>query len=266
MLASQRHEIIVSIVQREGTVRVRDLASMLRVSEMTVRRDLDALADQGLVDKVHGGATRANHHSTTEPGFEVKQRRQEAEKADIARTAAALVVPGSSVGLTAGTTTWTLAQQILGVPELTIVTNAPSVAQICYQARRPDLTVVLTGGVRTPSDALVGPIATASLASLHLDVVFMGVHGTDPDQGYSTPNLAEAEMNRAFVAATDCLVVVADYTKWGTQGLARIAPLDAAAIVVSDDKLPDGAREALTELGVEVLVSGPALTRPQPAS
>ena len=243
-------------------MRVRDLARTLDVSEMTVRRDLDTLAGDGLVDKVHGGATRTNGRSSAEPGFEAKQRLQSAEKKAIARLAASLVAPGSSIGLTAGTTTWTLVTELLQVPALTIVTNAPAVAQVCYHGGRQDQTVLLTGGIRTPSDALVGPIATAALSSLHLDMVFMGVHGMDERLGFSTPNLAEAELNRAFVGSTDNLIVVADHTKWETSGLASIAGLEAASTLVSDDQLASRAEEVLAEAGVEVMLApadGPVL-------
>lgn len=255
VLASQRREVILDLVQRQGTVRVRDLAPTLDVSEMTVRRDLDILAGEGLVAKVHGGATRVDGRSSAEPGFEAKQRLQAAEKKAIAELAATLVGPGASVGVTAGTTTWTLVTELVQIPALTIVTNAPSVAQVCYHSGRQDQTVLLTGGIRTPSDALVGPIATAALSSLHLDLVFMGVHGMDERLGFSTPNLAEAEVNRAFVASTPQLIVVADHTKWETAGLASIAGLDAASTVVSDDQLSHRARTILTDAGVEVMVA-----------
>ncbi len=255
MLASQRRDVILDLIQRQGTVRVRDLAPTLGVSEMTVRRDLDSLAADGLVDKVHGGATRANGRSSAEPGFETKQGLQAAEKRSIARLGASLVGPGASVGLTAGTTTWTLVNELVQIPDLTIVTNAPSVAQVCYASGRPDHTILLTGGIRTPSDALVGPLATASLASLHLDMVFMGVHGMDERLGFTTPNLAEAELNRAFLAATDKLIVVADHTKWETAGMVRITELENASAVVSDEMLAARARDALTDAGVELMLA-----------
>ncbi len=252
MLARQRHELILEAVQREGSVRVRALAELLDVSDMTVRRDLDTLASRGLVDKVHGGAARIRALSTDEPGFEVKRGRQEHEKAAIARSAAELVRPGSSVGLTAGTTTWTLAKHLLAIEGLTVVTNGPSVARVFYQSTRRDLTVVLIGGTRTPSDALVGPLATNALASLHIDTVFMGVHGMDAEFGYTTPNLAEAEVNEAFVRSTQNLVVVADHTKWGTRGLAQIAPLSDAAAVVTDSALPPDAVAVFDDFDTEL--------------
>lgn len=253
VLPRQRHDLILEEVRRTGTVRVRDLAARLEVSEMTVRRDLDALADQLLVEKVHGGAIRiGGNRSSFEPGFAAKQQLQLAEKQAIARRALDLVRPDTAIGLTAGTTTWTFARLLRRVPNLTVVTNAPGIAQLLYETPGPEMSVVLTGGVRTPSDALVGPIATEALSRLHVDTLFLGVHGMDEEVGYSTPNLAEAELNAAFVRSARQVVVLADHTKWGTRGLARIAPLGAADVVITD-RLPDDARRVLADHQVEVL-------------
>ena len=117
---------------------------------------------------------------------------------------------------------------------------------------------MLTGGVRTPSDALVGPIATGALATLHIDVLFLGVHGMDVGLGYSTPNLAEAEINRAFIDSARRVVVLADHTKWGIRGLAQIAPLERADLVITDGSLPDAARQAFCDLDVDVALVTPA--------
>ncbi len=255
MLARQRHDFIVDVIRRTGSVRVRDLAEELDVSEMTVRRDLDQLAAQRLIEKVHGGATRVGDMSSYEPGFDAKQRRQRSEKDAIAHRALAFVQPNSAIGLTAGTTTWRFAGGLRKIANLTVVTNAPSIAQSLYQAADPDISVVLTGGIRTPSDALVGPIATEALSKLHIDTLFMGVHGMDDGLGYSTPNLAEAEVNRAFIASARRVVVLADHTKWAMRGLAQIAPLHAADVLVSDDSLSPGARDAFERAGTEVVLA-----------
>jgi DeoR/GlpR family transcriptional regulator of sugar metabolism len=247
MLAVQRHKLIVEELRRHGAVRVSELTELLDVSEMTVRRDLDALAADGLLEKVHGGATLRGHLSADEPGFEAKSHRQLREKEAIAREAARLVSPGQSIGLTAGTTTWRLAHHLARVPDLTVVTNSIQVANIFHSAPRPDLTVVLTGGVRTPSDALVGPMALASIRSLHLDLLFLGVHGVTADAGLTTPNLLEAETNRALVRSARQLVVVADHTKWGIVGLSTIASLDEADVLVTDDRLSPDAQATLGE-------------------
>ena len=175
---------------------------------------------------MHGGATLRDERSTDEPGFEAKSSRNTREKHAIAIAAAALVRSGTAIGITAGTTTWQLAYHIADIANLTVVTNSVRVAEVLHQSQRSDRTVVLTGGVRTPSDALVGPVAVAALRSLHLDSVFMGVHGMNARAGFTTPNLMEAETNRAFVDATEHLVVLADHTKWDITGLSSMATLE----------------------------------------
>ncbi len=247
MLAAMRQAKILEQVKQAGGVRVSDLSQLLGVSDMTIRRDLEALARQGLVAKVHGGATTIEYGSADEPGFAAKSIREPQEKDAIAAHAAALIQPGSAVALTAGTTTWTLARHLRSVPNLTIVTNSIKVAEVLYQYDRADLTVVLTGGVRTPSEALVGAVAVSTIRSLHFDVVVMGVHGIDARAGLTTPNLTEAETNRAFVEAARRLIVVADHTKWGVIGLSQIAPLDAVSTLVIDSLISNEARGVLEE-------------------
>ena len=255
MLAGQRQLLILEEVRRRGAVRVAELTELLEVSDMTIRRDLDVLAAAGLVDKVHGGATAPGRLSADEPGFEAKSHRQLEEKDAIARAAAELVEPGQAIGLTAGTTTWRLAHHILDVPDLTVVTNSIQAANVLHRERRPDLTVILTGGVRTPSDALVGPVAVTTLRSLHVDVLFMGVHGMTADAGFTTPNLLEAETDQALIASAQRVIVVADHTKWGVRGLGRIADLSAADVIVSDGGLAPEAPQAIAEQGVKLVLA-----------
>lgn len=254
MLAPQRQAAILDRVRATGGVRVTDLATEFGVSDMTIRRDLEALADRGLLAKVHGGATSMQTGSTDEPGFAAKSIRQQAEKAGIAARAAELVTPGIAIALSAGTTTAELARRLTDVAGLTVVTNSIPVADIFYRSGRPDQTVVLTGGVRTPSDALVGPVAVAAIRTLHLDVLFLGVHGMSERAGFTTPNLMEADTNRALVGAAERLVVLADHTKWGTVGISSMAALEEAHTVVTDAGLPDAGRAILTEHVAELVI------------
>lgn len=255
MLAAERQTRILQEVERRGAVRVSELAGLLHVSDMTIRRDLEALAAQGRLDKVHGGATSASARrpSTDEPGFDAKWAQQTAEKEAIAVAAAPLVRPGSAIGLSAGTTTWTLAHHLREIPGLTVVTNSTRVADVLHGVSSAN--VVLTGGVRTPSDALVGPVAVSSLRQLHLDVVFLGVHGMDPRAGFTTPNLLEADTDRALVAAGQRLIVLADHTKWGMVGISTIAELAEADLVVTDEGISADGRAALADASVGVVVA-----------
>jgi DeoR/GlpR family transcriptional regulator of sugar metabolism len=247
--------VILEELGHLGAVRVSLLVTRLGVSDMTVRRDLDSLARRGLLIKVHGGAVAIGGRSIDEPGFEAKAVRAQGEKDAIAHAATALVSPGAAVGISAGTTTWTLAHLVRDIPGLTVVTNSMRVADVVLASGRSDQTVVVTGGIRTPSDALVGPVAVAALRTLHLDVVFLGVHGVDERSGFTTPNLMESETNRALAEAGRRLVVVADHTKWGMVGLSTIVPLEAADVVVTDDAMPGDALAVLESRCGQVIVA-----------
>ncbi|QOR72463.1 DeoR/GlpR transcriptional regulator [Ruania alkalisoli] len=259
MLVAERRARVLESVLAQGAVSVTQLASDLQVSAMTIRRDLEALARDGLLDKVHGGATARRSPSAEEVGFEAKASREQAEKEAIADVAADLVEPGMSVGLSAGTTTWAVARQLRRVPRLTVVTNSLPIADLLHTTPLPGecepAGVVLTGGVRTASDALVGPVAVAALAQLHCDLVFLGVHGMDPDAGLTTPNLLEAETDRALIASGRSAVVVADHTKWGTIGLTTIVPLEQVDHVVTDRGMTGEALQILRERVPEVHVA-----------
>lgn len=254
MLAAQRRAWILAELDRDGTVKVSDLVELLDVSDMTVRRDLVVLQRQGLLEKVHGGAMARTEPSTTEPGFEANSARRLAEKELIGAHAASLVMPGSAIAISAGTTTHAFARHLVDIPRLTVVTNSVWVADVLHRSGNDSLSVLLTGGLRTPSDALVGPLAIAALESLHLDAVFMGVHGMDGRAGFSTPNLLEAETNRVMVRSGRRLIVLADSTKWGVVGLSSMAELSDASLVISDTALSAQATAILTEEADELVL------------
>ena len=257
MLARHRQSLILQAVRSDGSARVSDLTQRLGVSDMTIRRDLEVLARDGLVEKVHGGAvlpgtTPASH----EPGFEAKLVLERPEKTAIARAAADMVRPGTAIAVAAGTTTFALAQCLLDVPGLTIVTNSLRVTNVFNGTRGLDGTadsVVLTGGVRTPSDALVGPVADLTVRSLHFDLVFLGCYGFDAEAGLTTPNLAEAETNRTFMRVARRVVVLADHTKWGLVSLSSFARLNEVDVLITDDMLPADARAQTADQVGEVV-------------
>lgn len=238
---------VLDEVRLRGSVRVSELTALLGVSDMTVRRDLDALAEAGLVEKVHGGATTPSRPPTGDPGLETRMHRRVREKEAIADAARALVRPGHVIGLTAGTTTLRLAHALRDVPSLTVVTNSVEIASALRRDGRPDITVVLTGGVYMSRDTLVGPLAAATASSIHLDVLFLGVHGMAEDAGFTSPDLLETEIDRTFIATADKVVVVADSTKWDVRGLSRVADLDEVYALVTDTGLPARARRVLEQ-------------------
>ena len=241
-LARQRQNLILERVREQGAVRVADLVRALGVSDMTIRRDLEVLHERGLIEKVHGGATAIEGSALFEPGFIVKSTLMQAEKTLIAASAAGLVTPGTAIALSAGTTTFELARRLTDVPGLTVLTNSVPVADVLHRDGRADQTVILSGGVRTPSDALVGPFAVEIIRSLHVDSVFMGSHGMDHRSGFTTPNILEAETNRALIEAGRRLIVLADHTKWGVIGISSVARLEDADTIITDSGLDIAAR------------------------
>jgi len=255
VLARQRQARILEWVHEHGGVRVAELVHELGVSDMTVRRDLEYLHERGLLEKVHGGAAAIAGSALFEPGFAAKSALQRAEKEAIAAAAAELVKPGMAIGISAGTTTHAVARRLTNVPGLTVVTDSPRVADVLYEAERADQSIILTGGVRTLSDALVGPFAVAALRSVNLDLVFLGVHGMSVRAGFTSPNLLEAETDRALIDAGHRLVVVADHTKWGVVGLSSIARLNQADVLITDAGLDPAAREILAGQVGELIIA-----------
>lgn len=263
VLGEERRQHILARIQRNGFASINELADEIDVSKMTIRRDIDALSHTGAIEKLHGGAKLPGGLSTDEPGFDLKRGTAQQQKAEIARETLSLITPGLAIGIGAGTTTWALAKLLCDAPritDLTVVTNSVPVADVFHRhpvsAQSQRISVVLTGGTRTRSDALVGPVAVSSLESLHLDVLFLGVHGVLAEAAFTTPNLTEAETNRAFIRSARRIVILADHSKWGLVGMSTIARLDEVDVFVSDEEFPEGARDLLVNQGMEVRIAG----------
>jgi DeoR/GlpR family transcriptional regulator of sugar metabolism len=246
MLAAQRHSLILQEINQRTAARISELAETLKVSEMTIRRDIELLADQGLLEKVHGGATAiANKSMVIEPPFQSKSLREQLSKDAIAARAALEIKPGSAIGLMGGSTVFSVAKLAVTIPGITILTNSLPVSDLFSREGKLNQTVVLAGGIRTPTDSFVGDITVSAFASMNLDIVFMGTHGMDPDGGFSTPNLFESETNRAVIAKSRRLAIVADHTKWGEVGFSTFASLEQADLLVTDSGLSASAQTTL---------------------
>lgn len=249
MLAPERQARILKELQLHEAVRVADIAAVLNVSEMTIRRDIEALDQAGLARKIHGGAMRLARLSALEPGFLLNVDKQLDGKQAIASAALELIQPGMTLALTGGTTTYQLAVRLATELDrlhgLTVVTNSLKAAELLYlQQGSSDLKVIVTGGERTPSEALVGPVARMALNHLNTDICFMGVHGLDADRGLTSPNSMEAETNASFVEATSRLVILADSSKFQVRSLASVAPLSSVDTIITDSSISTATGEA----------------------
>ncbi len=230
MSKTERLGRILELLARDGAVTVSVLAGELGVSEATVRRDLQALGDQRLLERSHGGAVA--HGTAHELPVRYRTGRSD-EKRRIAQAAAALVTDGMAVGLTGGTTTTEVARMLVLRQGLTVVTNALNIA--VELAVRPDLKLIVAGGVaRATSYELVGSLADATLRSVYVDIAFVGVDGVDAERGLTTQNEVEAATNRVLMDRAERTVVVADATKLGRVAFAEIAGIDRAHQLITN--------------------------------
>lgn len=250
----QRRREILEEVERAGRVTVAGLAARWGVSDMTIRRDLEELSEDEMLKKVHGGAV-AVRKTGAEPHFTRKRSLNRPEKLAIARAAAPFVQDGHTIAMSAGTTTWYVASGLSGGrKDLSFITNSTNVAQALQESGWDQ--IVLSGGIfRTPSDALVGPFADRTIQTLNADILFLGVHGLDPEAGLTTPNIAEAETDRLLVQASRKVIVVADHTKLGVVALARIAPLPEVDVLITDERAPKETLREIELAGVKVVVA-----------
>ena len=254
MLKADRIARILDHVASAGSADVHQLSALLGVSGATVRRDLQLLDEQGLLQRTHGGAVTGSLN--LELPLRHRTGRQQAEKRRIALAAATLVQDGAVVGMTGGTTVTELARALCeGRPAergLTVVTNAVNIAADLIV--RPEIRLLVVGGTgRSASYALVGPAAERMLTHYHLDIAFIGVDGLTTAEGCTTFDEMEAATDLAFLRAATRTVVVADSTKVGKVTFAGICPLDAIDDLVTDDALTSDQEKSLTDAGVRIL-------------
>lgn len=255
VLKQERETEIVRLLSqsRSGVLRVSELSQVLGVSQMTVRRDLEELEVQGLVQRIHGGAMHLSDALLFERSFAERGRESQPEKVAVGRAAARLVRDGQVIILDAGTTTLEVAKH-LTAREVTAVTNALPVATAL--AARPEVSPILLGGqVKGPELCTVGPMVTESLARMSADILFLSTAGFSLERGLAEPDLREAEVKRAMMKAARHVCLVADSSKFGAIYFAQTAPLDAIQSLVTDEGLPESGRQALKEAGVEVILA-----------
>jgi DeoR/GlpR family transcriptional regulator of sugar metabolism len=253
MLAIERRRLISERIRSRGVVSVAEMAASLGTTEITLRRDLRAMAKEGLLVRTHGGAVlpAALGH---EPSYSEKARQAGAEKAAIARLAVTMIQPGDSILLGPGTTTLALARLLVNSPELTVVTNSLLVAQVLMDA--PHVEVILTGGtLRRSIHAVVGPATEESVRSLRASQAFISGNGFTADRGLSTPSPLVAATDRAFAAAAQQVVVLADYTKIGEETMCQTVPSARVHILITDSRARPADLDAIRAAGIDVRVA-----------
>ena len=255
MFTEERRQVILSALSVHGSSSVADLSRMVRSSEITIRRDLKALEEAGLVVRHRGGAS-VGRSSMDEPSYREKAVVAAEEKLAMAGLAAELVDDGDVIMLCAGTTTQALAQRLTR-RRLMVATNSVLVANALFDA--PDVEVLLIGGIlRGSIRGVIGGEAEKAVSRLRFHKVFLSGNGLTAANGLSTPNMHVASIDRAAVESAKRVMVLADHTKIGIDSMVQTVPTDRIDTLVTDPRADPQELERLTNAGVRLRVAVPA--------
>ncbi len=251
MIREERFERIKSELALKGSIDGNELIALLKTSRATIRRDLDAMQEMGMLRRTHGGATAVE--TRDELPFQSKLNAFLPEKRAIGVLVASLIKDGQVIGCTGGTT---IAQVIKALKEkrVTVVTNAVNVAM--ELAAADSVEVIVTGGtLRTRSYELVGHIAERTIQDFHLDIALVGVDGLDFVHGLSTFTVAEAHAAALYIEHAREVWVVADHSKIGKTAPALIAPLSRVDRVITDANVPSNLVDAFAQVGLTLSIA-----------
>jgi len=258
MLASQRHTMILELLEKEGTVHTADLVKRMEVSSETIRKDLDYLEQSGQLVRVHGGAVPAPSGSIPEIpeeyiSFQIRNSQHLEQKVAITKYAASLVQEGQVVALDYGSTSQIMALALKErFHKLTIITN--SLQNTLLLSDSPGFTIILTGGVLNKDEFTLVDDFTPLLDHLHIDVLFMTVTGIDPVIGCTDQRLSEAKLQRQMSRNASRTIVMADSSKFGRASLAKICPIRDVNMVITDSGVSEEMKQAFREIGTELVV------------
>lgn len=253
LLKAERQQLILEAVKDNRQATVAELSRRFDVSQVTIRRDLRELAAQGALRRAHGGALMA---ASTPPEPPVVQRLGRAEhcKACIGRAAASLVKDGDSIFIGSGSTTAHVARHLVDRRNLTVVTNALTIATELASAE--GVTVVITGGMMRPSElSLVGHIAEQSLREVRVDKVILGIRAISLEAGITNDYLPEVMTDRTIIEMAPELIVVADHTKFGKIASAYVAPVERITTLVTNSDTDPETLTRLKHTGIRVIVA-----------
>jgi DeoR/GlpR family transcriptional regulator of sugar metabolism len=251
MLAEERRQNILNLIQLNGSARTAELARIFNVSDQTIRRDLQELEDQGYLSKSHGGGVLINWSGAS---FRDRADINREEKLAIAEEAVRYVRPGMTIGVGPGTTTETIAHRLNGMP-IKLITNSLAVARAIT---KPETEVCLTGGhYRMESELVVGEWTKDNLESLFADMSFIGVSGISQDAGYTVTEADEALVLRQYIRVAKRAVIVSDASKFERIAKVSVAPLGAVHTLITDTRASPADLSVFEACGVEVVTVQP---------
>lgn len=251
MTLLERHSLILELLREFGKVDVADLSSRLKVSAVTIRKDLDLLEEKKLLYRTHGGAILADPYIATKKVSEKEKLRPEVKRR-IGLKAVELLSPQDALIIASGTTVQAFARCIENM-KLTVITSAMNVAMELLD--KPDIEIIQLGGIiRHSSASAVSEYAIRMLDNFSCSKLFLGVDGIDPEYGLSTTHIQEACLNQAMIAAATKTIVLADSSKFGRRGFSKICNMSDIDWVITDSGISPKMLEAIEERGVKVTI------------
>ncbi|MCJ7534954.1 MAG: DeoR/GlpR family DNA-binding transcription regulator [Anaerolineales bacterium] len=252
LFLEERRLEILRLIRINGRVSVVELSDQLGVSGATIRSDLQALADNNLIIRTHGGAV-PNKVGFHELSLGLRRQRQIQEKMWIGKEAAAMIFDGDAIFLDSSSTTLAIAQYLKNHRNLTILTNSLVIAQEMLDAT--GVTVVMPGGkVRQDTASLVKPDDLGLLGKFIIQKGFFGAHGITAADGLTDVSPEEAEFKRSLVDACREVIIVLDGTKWGRVGLTSFAQLEEVELVITDSQAPPDLINQVRKMGIKVIL------------
>lgn len=249
----ERHRRIIEIVNTKGYESVINLCKDLKVSAVTVRKDLMLLEKNNKLYRTHGGAGNTNPFTVDRPVNEKKNLQIE-EKKRIAKKAAEYIESSDSIIIASGTTMLALAREIEINLKLTVITSALQVADELI--RHPDVDVLQLGGlIRKSSSSVVGSYAEDILKDFYCTKLYLGVDGIDFEFGITTSNSMEAQLNRRMMSVAQKVIVLSDHTKFGKRGFSKICSLDEIDEIITDKGIPSSIAEKFISSGIKVTIT-----------
>ncbi|MCY6483384.1 DeoR/GlpR family DNA-binding transcription regulator [Clostridium aestuarii] len=252
MLAQERYEQILSILEKDNSVKVSKLTKLFNVSIETVRRDLEYLEKEGLLKRVYGGAVLKEVNSK-QLSFQSRKKEYIEEKNEIAEVAAGFVTEDQSIAMDAGTTNLEIIKVLKKKFErLTILTNSLMIAN--ELADMDKYTVILTGGIiKNDEFSLVGAIAESNISNFNIDTAFINVNGISLKDGITDCMFEQLQIQKKMIEVSQKVIILADSSKFDTVSLLKICDLDQVNMIVTDSKLKQNVFEKYTRNGIEVV-------------
>lgn len=250
---TERHEYILSKINKEGKLNINDLVQEMKVSGVTIHKDLKTLEEKNLLFRTKGGASIKNPYASDKPINE-KEFIQAEEKKRIANAALQFAQTTDSIMIGSGTTVFALAQALNPSSQLTVITPALRVG--LELSNKTNIEVLQLGGVIRPnSSSVAGGYALQILQEISCEILFLGVDGIDLEYGATISNLTEATLNRKMIETTQSLIILADSSKFNRRGVAKICSLEQVDYIITDENIPQRVLKDFEEKGVKIIIA-----------